>query len=198
MPLAYTLARKAGRFKTFLLLLLLVPFWTSFLLRVMSWETLLANGGPIQGALNFLQLHSGPLNVLDTQTAVFIGIVYAYLPLATIPLFVAFERIPSHLLEAAKDLGAPPWRTFKDVTLRMARPGIATAILLTFVPMTGEYVVPSLLGGDKGVLMGSLIANEYLQAANYALGAAMAVLVLAVIAAAVLVFTWRSFEEVAL
>jgi spermidine/putrescine transport system permease protein len=198
MPLAYVLGRKAGRFKALLVIAVLVPFWTSFLLRTLSWETLLAPGGAVQAVLNFLHLHSGSLNWLDTNTAVGIGLVYAYLPLMVIPLFVAFDRIPDDVLEASKDLGAGRLRTFLHVTLPMARPGVATAILLTFVPMTGEFVVPALLGGDKGVLMGGLIYSQYLGAANYPLGSAMAVLVMAVIGITLIVFArfTRGFDQV--
>ncbi len=180
-PIAYFLARKVHRYRGLLIALLLVPFWTSFLIRTLAWQTLLAANGPVGGALNFLNLHSGPLNVLDTPTAVFIGVVYGYLPLMTMPLFVAFERVPTEVGEASKDLGAGRMRTFFRVTLPLAKPGVAAGVLLTFVPMTGEYVIPALLGGDKGVLMGGLIASQYLQAQNYALGSAMAVLVLVVL-----------------
>ena len=116
-PLAYTLARKSGRYKTTLLVLLLVPFWTSFLIRTLSWQILLAPGGHVQAILNGLHLHHGLLDILDTQTAVFIGIVYGYLPLSAIPLFVAFERIRPEVIEASKDLGGGRLRTFLHVTL---------------------------------------------------------------------------------
>lgn len=188
-PLAYFVARKAGRFRTFLVVLLLVPFWTSFLIRTLAWQTLLAANGPVRDVVNALGLHHGDLNVLDTQTAVMIGIVYAYLPLMTLPLFVAFERMPQSEIDASKDLGAGRLETFARVTLPLARPGITAGILLTFVPMTGEYVIPALLGGDKGVLMGGLIANQYLEALNYPLGSAMAVLVLLLLGVAVFVLT---------
>jgi spermidine/putrescine transport system permease protein len=198
LPLAYVLGRKAGRFKALLVVAVLVPYWTSFLLRTLSWETLLAPGGAVQAVLNFLQLHNGSLNWLDTNTAVGIGLVYAYLPLMVIPLFIAFDRIPGDVLEASKDLGASRIKTFLQVTLPMARPGVVTAILLTFVPMTGEFVVPALLGGDKGVLMGGLIYSQYLGAANYPLGSAMAVLVMAVIGLVLIAFARfaRGFDEV--
>ena len=196
-PLAYTLARKSGRYKTPLLVLLLVPFWTSFLIRTLSWQIILAPGGHLEAILNFLHLHHGTLDILDSQTAVFIGIVYGYLPLTAIPLFVAFERIRPEVIEASKDLGGNRIRTFLHVTLRLARPGIATAVLLTFVPMTGEFVIPAILGGNKGVLMGGLISSEYLEAANYSLGSAMAVLVLVVLGVAVAIFAraTRGFAE---
>lgn len=196
LPLAYAIARKAGRYKTALLILVLIPFWTSFLLRTLSWETLLAVGGPVEHVLNFLHLHHGSLQWLYSSKAVAIGLVYGYLPFATIPLFVAFERIPDEVLEASKDLGASRLRTFWHVTLPMARPGVATALLLTFVPMTGEYVIPALLGGDKGVLEGGLIESQYLGAANFPLGSAMAVLLLVVIGFFLIAFArlTRSFE----
>jgi spermidine/putrescine transport system permease protein len=188
-PVAYFVARKVHRYRALFIILLLVPFWTSFLIRTLAWETLLAADGPFRDAINFLGLHRGDINVLDTPAAVFIGIVYAYLPLMTLPLFVAFERIPTEVGEASKDLGAGRVRTFLQVTLPLARSGVVAGVLLTFVPMTGEYVIPALLGGDRGVLMGGLIANQYLQAQNYALGSAMAVLVLAVLGVFVFAFT---------
>jgi spermidine/putrescine transport system permease protein len=198
MPLAYVLGRKAGRFRTVLAVAVLVPFWTSFLLRTLSWETLLAGGGPIQSVLNFLGLHHGELGWLDTNKAVAVGLIYAYLPFMVIPLFVAFDRIPADIIEASKDLGASRVRTFLNVTLPMARPGVFTAILLTFVPMTGEFVVPALLGGDKGVLMGGLIYSQYLGSANYPLGSAMAVLVMAVIGIVLIAFSrlTRGFDQI--
>jgi len=187
MPVAYFAARKAGRFKTFLLLLLMVPFWTSFLIRVLAWKTLLEVGGPVEDVLNGLHLHSGQLGWIDSPTAVFIGVVYAYLPMAVIPLFVAFERIPAPMLEASKDLGASRWRTLWHVTLPQARPGIGAAVLLVMIPMSGELVVPALLGGDRGVLYGSLIQGQFIQSANQALGSAMAMVLLVVVALAIAV-----------
>lgn len=197
-PLAYFVARKVRRFRTLLVVLLLVPFWTSFLIRTLAWQTLLAANGPVRDVLNALGLHHGELNVLDTQTAVLIGIVYGYLPLMTLPLFVAFDRVPQSDIDASKDLGAGRLQTFIRVTLPLARPGITAGILLTFVPMTGEYVIPALLGGNKGVLMGGLIADQYLQSLNFPLGSAMAVLVLLVLGVAVFALTRlsRGFDPV--
>jgi spermidine/putrescine transport system permease protein len=180
-PVAYVVAMKAGRLRPFLIAALLIPYWTSFLLRTLSWETLLAPGGIVQDILNGLHIHHGQLALLNTQYAVAVGMVYAYLPLAAIPLLVAFQRVPPSLLEASKDLGAGRIRTLAFVTLPVVRAGIAASVILTFVPMTGEFVIPSLLGGDKGVLMGGLIYNQYFESANYAVGSAMAVLVLAAI-----------------
>ena len=128
------LARKVTRYRALLVVLLIIPFWTSFLIRTLAWRTLLAADGPVRDVLDFLHLHEGPLGVLDTPTAVRIGIVYGYLPLMALPLFVAFERIPAEVLEASKDLGAGQLRTFFFVTIPLARAGIATGMLLTFVP----------------------------------------------------------------
>jgi spermidine/putrescine transport system permease protein len=199
IPVAYFLARKVKRGRALFIVLLIIPFWTSFLIRTLAWRTLLAADGPIRDVLNFLGLHHGLLYALDTPTAVKVGIVYGYLPLMTLPLLVAFERIPEEVSEASKDLGAGRLRTFLSVTLPLARPGLATGVLLTFVPMTGEYVIPALLGGDRGVLMSGLISTQYLQSQNYPLGSAMAVLVLAVVGAAVFVLArmTRGFTTVA-
>ena len=196
-PAALFIARQSGRLRTALLLLVLVPYFTSFLIRVMSWQILLARGGQVETVLNFLHLHAGPLDVLDTQTAVFIGLVYAYLPIAVVPLYIVLARIPQALLEASRDLGASSLKSFWFITLPLSRPGIATAALLTGVPMLGELVIPSLLGGDKGVLMGSAISSQYLGTQNYALGSAMAVLVLIAVTVivALLVRLTKGFAE---
>jgi ABC-type spermidine/putrescine transport system permease subunit I len=197
-PAAYFIARHAGRWRGLALVLVLIPYFTSFLIRIMSWQILLQRRGPLETVLNFTHIYSGPLDILDTPTAVFIGIVYAYLPIAIVPLYVVLARIPPTLIEASRDLGASRWRTLVHVVLPLTRPGIATAVLLTAVPMLGELVVPTLLGGDKGVLIGRAIASQYIESENYALGSAMAVLVL--IAVAVIVGTLarltRSFAEV--
>jgi spermidine/putrescine transport system permease protein len=197
-PLSYFIARKAGRWGPVLLIVVLIPFFTSFLVRTLAWRTLLEPHGSVARALNFLHVHHGPLNWLDAPPAVFIGIVYAYLPLMALPLYVAFSRIPDHVLESADDLGAGSLRRFFTVTLPLARPGIAAGLILTAVPMTGEFVIPALLGGDKGVLMGGLISSEYLDAQDIPLGSAMATLVLAVLAVMVVLFTrlTRGFDEV--
>jgi len=197
-PAALYISRQTGTRRTVLLLLVLVPYFTSFLIRVMSWQILLARGGPIEWGLSLLHLLSGRLDVLDTQTAVFIGLVYVYLPIAVVPIYLVLIRIPPVVLEASQDLGATRWQTFRHVILPLSRPGLATAALLTGVPMLGELVIPSLLGGDKGVLMGMAIAQQYLATQNYALGSAMAVLVLIAVAVMVLLLVrlTRGFEEI--
>lgn len=198
-PAALFISRQRGPRRTILLVIVLVPCFTSFLVRVMSWQILLARGGPVEWLLNLMRLLTGPLDVLDTQTAVFIGLVYAYLPIAIVPIYLVLARIPAVVIEASQDLGATRWQTFVHVVLPLSRPGLATAALLTGVPMLGELVIPALLGGDKGVLMGMAISQQYLATQNYALGSAMAVLVLIAVAVMVLLLVrlTRGFEEMA-
>ena len=197
-PVAYFIARHTDKRRNLAIALILIPYFSSFLIRVMALHMLMSRQGFAEAVLNALHLHQGPLDVLDTQTAVFIGMVYAYLPIAIVPLFVVLDRIPKPLLEASRDLGASRLRTFWNVTLPLSRPGIATAVLLTAVPMLGEMVIPKLLGGNKGVLMGQAIASQYLQSQNYPLGSAMAVLVLVAIGiiVAALARLTKGFAEV--
>jgi ABC-type spermidine/putrescine transport system permease subunit I len=197
-PVAYFIARRTERRRPLAITLILIPYFSSFLIRIMALYMLMSRQGFAETAMNALWLHSGPLDVLDTQTAVFIGMVYAYLPIAVVPLYVVLDRIPRPLLEASRDLGASRFRTFLNITLPMSRPGLATAVLLTAVPMLGEMVIPKLLGGSRGVLMGQALSSQYLQSQNYPLGSAMAVLILiaiAVIVAALAKLT-RGFAEV--
>jgi spermidine/putrescine transport system permease protein len=196
-PVGYFIARHARR-RLLAMVLVLVPYFSSFLIRVMSLDMLMSRDGFSQAILDALHLHQGPLDVLDTQTAVFIGMVYTYLPIAVVPIFVALDRIPPVLLEASRDLGASPWQTFWRVTLPLSRAGIATAVLLTAVPMFGEMVIPTLLGGGRGLLVGQVITAQYMQAQNYPLGSAMAVLVLLVVSVAVAVLArmTKGFAEV--
>ncbi|WP_237155387.1 ABC transporter permease [Oryzibacter oryziterrae] len=197
-PVAYFLARRTRRRRGLAAGLILVPYFSSFLIRVMALHMLLSRDGLVEHVLNTLWLHSGPLDILDSQTAVFIGIVYAYLPITIVPLYVVLDRIPQPLLEASRDLGASRFKTFVFVTLPLSRPGIATSVLLTAVPMLGEMVIPRLLGGSKGVLLGQVLSAQYLQSQNYPLGSAMAVLILITIALIVtaLARVTKGFSEV--
>jgi spermidine/putrescine transport system permease protein len=197
-PVGYFIARHTERHRVLAITLILIPYFSSFLIRIMSLYMLLSRNGFVQTVFNALHLHSGPLDLLDSQTAVFIGMVYAYLPIAVVPLFVVLDRIPEPLIEASRDLGASRWQTFLRVTLPLSRPGIGTAILLTAVPMLGELVIPKLLGGSRGVLMGQALSQQYLQSQNYPLGSAMAVLVLLAVATIVALLAWvtKGFAEI--
>jgi len=153
----------------------LLPYFSSFLIRVMSLQIIFSRGNLLDSWIG------GGLEIVDTPAAVFIGMVYAYLPIAVVPLALVLQRIPLELREAARDLGAKPWQEFFSITLPLSRPGLVAAALLTTVPMLGELVIPKLLGGGRGGLIGQVISAQYLQAQNYALGSAMAVLLLLIV-----------------
>ncbi|HEV3472830.1 MAG TPA: ABC transporter permease [Actinomycetota bacterium] len=187
-PFAYWIAGRSGRRKTLALLLVVVPFWTSLLIRTYAWVILLSENGPISSVLQDVHLLSSPLNILYTPRAVFIGMVYDYLPLMVFPLYVAIERMDRGLVEASRDLGASRWRTFRQVTLPLTMPGIMTGCLLTFIPMLGEYVVPQILGGAKSFLIGSLVANQVVTAVDWPFGAALSVVLVVVLLAVIFVY----------
>ncbi|MEA2435172.1 MAG: spermidine/putrescine transport system permease protein [Actinomycetota bacterium] len=172
-PFAYFLATRAGKHRNLLFFLVIVPFWTSLLIRTYSWILILNEKGPLSELLQRLHVISKPLDILYTNSAVLIGVVYDYLPLMIFPLYVAIERMDRSLIEASRDLGAGRLRTFRKVTIPLTLPGIMTGCLLTFIPMMGEYVVPTILGGAKSFLVGSLVANEILTAIDWPFGAAV-------------------------
>jgi spermidine/putrescine transport system permease protein len=198
LPFAYFLATRTSKYKTLLFFLVIVPFWTSLLIRTYSWVLILGEQGPLSSLLLDLKLIGQPLDILYTSKAVFIGIVYDYLPLMVFPLYVAVERIDRSLIEASRDLGCGRWETFRRVTLPLILPGIVTGSLLTFIPMMGEYVVPTILGGAKSFLVGSLIANEILTAIDWPFGAAVSmglIAVMLVLISLYLGFMGRKAEE---
>jgi spermidine/putrescine transport system permease protein len=180
-PFAYWLAARPHRHRTLLLLLVVVPFWTSILIRTFAWALLLSRNGPVSSTLQRLGLIGAPLGLLNTSRAVWIGLVYDYLPLMLFPLYVSIERVDRSLIEAARDLGLGRVRTFRHVTFPLTLAGIATGSLLVFIPMTGEYVVPSLLGGGKSALFGPVVASQFLEAIDYPFGAAMSLSLVAVL-----------------
>lgn len=188
IPMAYWMAVKVspGR-RAFLLALVIVPFWTNFLVRTIGWQVILAPEGWLSGMLQALGLRENPLAILYTRSAVLLGVVYNYLPLMILPLFVAFDRVGPALREASKDLGANRWRTFTRVALPMARPGIIAGVLLVFIPLMGDYITATVLGGARGNMVGQLVASQFQAAQNWALGSAMAVLLILVIAVTVLI-----------
>ena len=188
LPVAYWMAVKAPPSRRGLLLaLVMVPFWTNFLVRTIGWQVILAPEGWLSTLLQAVGLIDGPLDILYTRTAVLIGVVYNYLPLMILPLFVAFDRVNGPLREASKDLGAGRWTTFVRVTLPLARPGIIAGVLLVFIPLMGDYITATVLGGAKGNMVGQLVASQFQTAQNWALGSAMAVLLIVVILATVAV-----------
>ncbi len=190
-PLAYFMATRAGRHRTTLLLLIIVPFWTSFLIRTYAWETILDSDGVLSNMLQAVGVLRAPLNVLYTPTAIFIGIVYNYLPLMIFPLYVALERLDKRLLEASKDLGAGRLVTFWRVTLPLTMPGVVTGCLLVFIPLTGEYLIPAILGGSKNLFMGNLIGEQFQgqgASSDWPFGAALSVSIVVLLLAIVYVY----------
>jgi spermidine/putrescine transport system permease protein len=186
LPVAYYLAFKVGpRAKVVVLALLMIPFFTNFLLRTLAWRIVLQPNGLVSNVLRDnhwftfgRSLRSTPLQILDTRAAVQIAIVYNYLPLVIFPLWVALDRVELHLREASKDLGAGRIGTFLQVTLPLARPGIVAALVLVFVPLSGDYVTAKLLGGVKGNMAGASVAEQYFSAQNAARGSAVAVVLI--------------------
>jgi putrescine transport system permease protein len=161
-PVALALARAPAGRRNVLLFALMLPFWTGFLMRINAWIGLLQDDGWINAALVFLQL--SPVRLLYSDTALYIGMVYTYLPFMVLPLYARLTRLDPALLEAAGDLGAPPWRAFLSVTLPLSMPGVWAGALLVFIPAVGEYVIPELLGGPRAQLVGRVLADEFLSA----------------------------------
>lgn len=186
VPFAYWLAVKVpARRRGLLLALVLVPFWTNFLVRTLGWQVILSPSGFLSEAMQSVGM--GPLDILYTRAAVQIGVVYNYLPLMILPLFVAIDKAGQSLREASRDLGASRWKTLIQVTLPLAAPGIASGCLLIFVPLMGDYITASVLGGAQGTMVGTLVASQFNDAANWALGSAMAVVLMLMILAVVAV-----------
>ena len=186
-PVAYALATYVSpRWRSLLLILLVLPYWTSFLLRTFAWRIILAPEGTLSTALRSLQILDQPLGLLDTNAAVQLGIIYNYLPLMILPMFVALERIDPALKQASMDLGAGPASTFLSVTLPLAAPGILGGLLLTFILATSDYVVPAILGGARGLMVGNLVATQVLASQNLPLGAAMAITLIGMLALVVI------------
>ncbi|MBU4226194.1 MAG: ABC transporter permease [Chloroflexi bacterium] len=177
-PLAYYIARSPARQRSLLLFLILVPFWTNFIIRIYAWIMILRTEGFLNTFLLNIGLISTPLNILYTPTAVLIGMVYDFLPFMVLPLFTSLEKIENAQLEAAADLGARPWQAFLRVTLPLSVPGMVAGSILVFIPAMGMFVVPDLMGGAKTVLIGNLIRNQFLVARNWPFGAAASMLLM--------------------
>jgi putrescine transport system permease protein len=177
-PMAYAIARSKPATRNVLLLLVILPFWTSFLLRVYAWIGILKNNGLINNALMSLGLIDQPIQMLQTDFAVYVGIVYSYLPFMILPLYANLEKMDLTLLEAAADLGCKPWQGFLKVTLPLSMPGIIAGCLLVFIPAVGEFVIPALLG-DPGMLMiGKVLWTEFFNNRDWPIASAVAIALL--------------------
>jgi len=177
-PMAYAIARAAPASRPVLLMLIVLPFWTSFLLRVYAWIGLLKNNGVINNVLLWLGVIHHPLVLLQTDFAVYIGIVYSYLPFMILPLYANLEKHDGALLEAAADLGARPMRAFLRITLPQSLAGILAGSLLVFIPAVGEYVIPTLLGRPDQLMIGRVLSDEFFENRDWPVASAVAILVL--------------------
>jgi len=177
-PLAYFLAHAPTKTRSLLLFLILLPFWTNFIIRIFAWMIILRSGGVLDSLLQWLHITQAPLNLLYSPTAVMIGMVYEYLPFVVLPLYTSLEKIENSLLEAAADLGAPPWKAFLRITLPLSVPGMVAGTILTFIPAMGMFVVPDILGGAKTILIGNVIRNQFLTARDWPFGAAASMILM--------------------
>ena len=187
-PIAYAMARAPERYRGLLVALVILPFWTSFLIRIYAWVAILKPEGLLTQALMGLGLISEPLNILNTETAVYIGIVYAYLPFMVLPLYATLEKMDDTLLEAALDLGSPPWRSFWTITVPLAMPGIIAGSLLCFIPAVGEFVIPDLLGGSETLMIGRQLWSEFFSNRDWPLASAVAILLLIVLVVPIVIY----------
>ncbi len=172
-PLAFFISSQRPRVQRLLLAGVIVPFWTSFLVRTYSWVNLLQIDGPADRLAHGLTGHH--LQILYSPRSIAVGMVYSYLPLMVLPIYVALERISPDLYAAAADLGARPWRQFRRVVFPLARPGLIAGVIIVGVPAMGEYVIPEILGGGKTLMVGNIIVGQYLDVGDYPFGSALAV-----------------------
>jgi putrescine transport system permease protein len=177
-PMAYGIARSSASVRSLLLLLIVLPFWISFLLRVYAWMGLLNNYGAINNALMWLGVIDQPLQLMYTDFAIFIGLTYSYLPFMVLPLYATLERMDFDLIEAAQDLGASRTRAFWDVTWPLSRAGVIAGCMLVFIPAMGEYVIPYLLGGPESLLIGRVLFDEFFVNRDWPLASSVAIVLL--------------------
>jgi putrescine transport system permease protein len=195
-PVAYALARAPRQWQGTLVLLVVLPFWTSFLIRVYAWMNILQHDGLLNQALLALRLINQPVSWLATDYAVYIGIVYSYFPFMVLPLYAALERLDPSLLEAAADLGCPPWRTFFTVTVPLSLPGIVAGSLLCFIPITGEFVIPDLLGSSATSMIGQTLWLEFFGNRDWPVASALAVVLLALLVTPITIYRQREARQV--
>ena len=181
-PFAYFLARKATRFKTALLILVMVPFWTSYLIRTMSWLPILGIKGVVNYSLLSLQIVTNPVEAfLFNEFSVILTLIHIYLPYMVVPIYLSLDRLDGRLLEAAGDLGANPARAFWHVTVPLSTPGIVGGVLMVFIAAFGAYVTPKLLGGSSGIMFGNVLADQYSGTFNWPFGAVLALIMIGVV-----------------
>jgi putrescine transport system permease protein len=195
-PFAYAMARAPRRLQAILVMLVVLPFWTSFLIRVYAWINILQRDGLLNQALLMLGLVEAPVGWLSTNTAVYIGIVYSYFPFMVLPLYAALEKIDVSLHEAAADLGAPPTNAFWRITVPLSRPGILAGSLLCFIPIVGEFVIPDLLGGSATLMIGQTLWTEFFANRDWPIASAVAVVLLGLLIVPILLYRHQQAREI--
>ncbi|MET3793875.1 ABC transporter permease subunit [Aquamicrobium terrae] len=187
-PIAYGMARAPASLRPTLLMLVILPFWTSFLIRVYAWIGILKPEGLLNQFLMGIGLISSPLVIMNTYTAIFIGIVYSYLPFMVLPLYSSLEKMDNSLIEAAQDLGCPPISAFWKITFPLSLPGVIAGCLLVFIPAVGEFVIPDLLGGSQTLMIGRTLWNEFFANRDWPVASAVATILLLVLVVPIVLF----------
>ena len=187
-PIAYGMSRAPDEWRPTLMMLIILPFWTSFLIRVYSWKAILSNEGLLNQLLMYLGVIQEPLVILNTNLAVYIGIVYTYLPFMVLPIYSALERLDESLLEAAEDLGCSRLKAFWLVTMPLSKQGIIAGSFLVFIPAMGEFVIPALLGGSKTLMIGKVLWEEFFSNRDWPVASAVAVVLLLLLIIPIVLF----------
>jgi putrescine transport system permease protein len=195
-PIAYSIARTPGRWQAVLVLFTVLPFWTSLLIRIYAWMNILQRDGPLNRVLMALSLVKEPPSWLATDTAIYIGIVYSYLPFMVLPLYASLEKLDESLLEAAADLGAPRWKVFWLVTLPLSSSGVIAGTLLCFIPIVGEFVIPDLLGGSQSPMIGPTIWMEFFGNKDWPAASAVAVVLVFLLVTPIVVYQKHAIKTV--
>jgi len=196
LPLAYAMARAPRAVRPLLVTLVVLPFWTSFLIRVYAWINILQRDGLLNQVLMWLGLIDQPTTWLATDTAVYIGLVYSYLPFMVLPLYASLEKLDETLLEAAADLGCPRWKAFFAITIPLALPGLGAGALLCFIPIVGEFVIPDLLGGSDAVMIGQTLWMDFFANRDWPVASAVAVMLVGLLMVPIAVYQHLQTREI--
>ena len=194
-PIAYGMSRTPRRVQALLVILVVLPFWTSFLIRIYAWMNILQHDGLLNRLLLTLHIVREPPIWLATDAAIYIGIVYSYLPFMVLPLYAVLEKLDGALLEAAADLGCPRWKTFWLITLPLAAPGVLAGVLLCFIPIVGEFVIPDLLGGSRAPMIGQTIWNEFFGNKDWPVASAVAVVLVCLLVTPIVIFQHQAMQN---
>jgi putrescine transport system permease protein len=196
-PLAYAIARTPRRWQAVLVLLTILPFWTSLLIRIYAWMNILQHDGPLNQVLMALGIVQAPPVWLSTETAIYIGVVYSYLPFMVLPLYASLEKMDQAVIEAAADLGAPRWKIFWLITLPLSSAGMVAGVLLCFIPIVGEFVIPDLLGGSDSPMIGQTIWMEFFGNKDWPVASAVAVILLCLLVTPIVVYQNQAMRAAA-